>query len=116
MGDFSKLDVWAKAKDLAIAIYCLQNSGLEKDYRFKDQLRRAAISISSNIAEGDELNSNKQSVRHFYIAKGSCAEVKSLLIISKEINYLGIEEFNYLFNECESISKMLYRLIQNRSV
>ena len=115
MGDFSKLDVWTKAKDLAIAIYRLTNSGLETDYRFKDQLRRAAISISSNIAEGDELNSNKQSIRHFYIAKGSCAEVKSLLIIANEINYLSTSEFDYLFNECESISKMLYRLILKRS-
>ena len=115
MGDFTKLQVWQKTKSLAISIYKLNNLNLERDFRYKDQLRSAAVSISSNIAEGDELNTNKQSIRHFYIAKGSCAEVKSLLIIGKEIEYINTEEFEMLYNECESISKMLYRLIQKRS-
>jgi len=62
MGNFQKLLVWQKAKDLAVAIYKLTNQDkLANDYGLKDQMRRAAISIPSNIAEGDELNTDKSS-------------------------------------------------------
>jgi len=65
MGDFKELKVWEKANDLAVFIYQLTEEGkIVKDYAMKDQMRRAAISISSNIAEGEQLGSNKQSVRH----------------------------------------------------
>ena len=77
MGDFRQLRVWKKSKDLAVLIYRLSTDidSLAKDFRFKDQMRSAAVSIPSNIAEGDELDTNKQSIRHFYIAKGSTAEI-----------------------------------------
>ena len=58
------------------------------DYGLKDQIRRAAISIPSNIAEGDELNTDKQSIRHFYYAKGSTAELLTQSLISFEIGYI----------------------------
>jgi four helix bundle protein len=76
MGKFTDLKVWERSKDLAIYIYRLTNQGLFlKDFGLRDQIRRAAVSISSNIAEGDELNTDKQSVKYFYTAKGSAAEV-----------------------------------------
>jgi four helix bundle protein len=60
MGNFQNLTVWQKAKELAIYIYKLTNQGkLANDYGLKDQIRRAAISIPSNIAEGDELDTDK---------------------------------------------------------
>ena len=72
MGDFRKLCVWGESKELAILIYKITREGaFSKDYRFRDQIRSAAISISSNIAEGDELDTNLHSIRHFHIAKGS---------------------------------------------
>jgi len=77
MGNFQKLDVWQLSKDLAIDIYkCINNAkSLKLDFRYKSQITASAISIPSNVAEGDESNSVKQSINYFYIAKGSCAEL-----------------------------------------
>lgn len=87
MGNFRKLRVWQIAEELAVKIYKLTSvSTLSNDFGLKDQIQRSAVSISANIAEGDELGTDKQSVRHFYIAKGSSAELQTLLIIAKEIN------------------------------
>ncbi len=95
MGDFRKLKVWEKSKDLAIKVYKITDSGLfKKDFRFRDQIRAAAISVPSNIAEGDELDTNRQSIRHFYIAKRSTAEVITQLIISRESFDLQICKFD----------------------
>ena len=64
MGKFMELKVWQRAKDLAVYIYKITREGdVAKDFGFKDQIRRAAVSIPSNIAAGDELGSNKQAVK-----------------------------------------------------
>ena len=116
MGDFTELRVWIKAKDLAVFIYRVTDTGLfGKYYGFKDQIRRAAVSIPSNIAEGEELGSNKQSIKYFNISKGSAAEVLTQSIISYEIGYLASEDFHPIKAECRSITKMFYKLIQSRS-
>ena len=116
MGKFQDLKVWQRAKDLAVYSYRVTNSGpFSKDYGLCDQIRRAAVSIASNIAEGDELDTDRQSIRHFYIAKGSSAEVFTQAIIAKEIEYLNIDEFAHIENECQGISGMLTKLIQSRS-
>ena len=61
MGNFRNLRVWQEAKDLAVYVYKVTNKGsFSKDFRFRDQIRAASISIASNIAEGDELNTSKQ--------------------------------------------------------
>ena len=88
MGNFRELKVWQLSKEVAVEIYRLvENSKkLSRDFGLKDQLTRSAVSISSNIAEGDELDTLKQAIKHFYIAKGSCAELMTQLIIAKEIN------------------------------
>jgi len=76
MGNFQKLRVWQLAKELAVKIYKLkQTNTFSKDYGLKDQIQRSAVSIPSNIAEGDDLETDKQSIKHFYIAKGSTAEL-----------------------------------------
>jgi four helix bundle protein len=117
MGNFQKLRVWLFAKNLAVKIYKLTKSAkFVKDWGLKNQIQRAAISVPANIAEGDELGTNKQSIRHFYIAKGSVAELQTLLIISNEINYIDIETLNLLDNECNVISVMLSRLIKAREI
>lgn len=104
------------AKDLAKSIYQITNTeSISKDFRFKDQIRSAAVSISSNIAEGDELSSNKQSIRHFYIAKGSCAELKSLLVLAFELNYISQTDYEQYYQLADQISIMLYKLIQVRT-
>ncbi len=116
MGKFRELKVWQRAKDLTVFIYRLTNQGMfAKDYGLRDQIRQAAVSVPSNIAEGDELGSDKQAVRFFYIAKGSSAEVLTQAIIALEIEYINEESYSHIQRECQSISSMLTRLIQARS-
>jgi four helix bundle protein len=115
MGNFQKLRVWQIAKDLAVKIYKMtQKLEFSKDFGFKDQIQRSAVSIPSNISEGDELETDKQSIRHFYIAKGSAAELLTQIIIGQEIGYINNEEADLLIEECKIISVMLTRLIQAR--
>jgi four helix bundle protein len=116
MGKFQDLQVWQRSKNLAVFIYRVTEKGaFIRDHSFRDQKRRACISIPSNIAEGDELGTDKQSIRFFYIAKGSCAEILTQAIIAKEIGYIDEEVFNHIQTECRVISSMLTRLIQARS-
>ena len=79
MEAFEDLDVWKKSSALAINLYKTLRGC--KDYSLKDQLVRSAFSISSNIAEGFERNSNKQFAQYLQIAKGSCGELRSQLYI-----------------------------------
>ena len=116
MGRFRDLKVWQRAKDLAVFIYKLTTHGeFANDYGLRDQIRRAVVSIPSNIAEGDELGTDKQSIRHFYTSRGSSAEVLTQAIIANEIGYLRSQDFLHIENECQSISKMLNKLIKARS-
>ena len=115
-GGFRNLTVWQKSKDLAVYIHKLTNKGLfSRDFGLRDQIRRAAVSIPSNIAEGDERDTNKDSVRFLYIAKGSLAELLTQLEICKEVDYITEAEFLYAFEEYTKIAKMLGKLIKVRS-
>ena len=116
MGNFEELRVWQRAKELAIFLYKFSGQGaFGKDWGLRDQIRRASVSIASNIAEGDELDTDRQAIKFFYTAKGSAAEVFTQVIIAYEIGYLKKEDFDYVRNEYQTISKMLRRLIQARS-
>jgi four helix bundle protein len=116
MGNFQELKVWHKAKELAVFLYKITRQGeLAKDYGLSDQVRRSAVSIPSNIAEGDELDTDRQSIKYFYIAKGSAAELLTQSIIAHETGYLADQHFNHIQKECLSISSMLTRLIQARA-
>jgi four helix bundle protein len=115
MGNFQELMVWQKAKDLAVRIYQITKSQeFLRDSGLRDQIQRASVSVPANISEGDQLGSNKQSVRHFNIARGSVAELQTLLIISHEINYIDYNTRNLLERECNIISSMLNKLILAR--
>jgi four helix bundle protein len=78
-------------------------------------MRRASVSIPSNIAEGDDLSSDKESIRYFYIAKGSIAELRTQLLISMEIGYISMDQYNDLENKCDKVTAMLTGLIKYRS-
>jgi four helix bundle protein len=116
MGNFKELKVWQQSKKLAVTIYKLTEEGaFIKDFGLKDQIRRACISVPSNIAEGDNLDTDKQSIRHFYIARGSLAEMRTQLLIGMEVGYITENQYNSLEIECEQISAMLTALIKYRS-
>ena len=91
-----------------------QNS-FNKDYSLKDQIRRAAISVPSNIAEGDESGFKKMGIRYLYIAKASLAELESQLIIAREINYIDEKDELLLMELIDYLSRMLRKLIKYRS-
>jgi four helix bundle protein len=116
MSNYENLKVWHRAIDLAVSIYKLtdENKFFRKDFGLKDQMRRSSVSISSNISEGDELGTDKQAIRQFYIAKGSAAEIYTQIIIASKIGYLEDIEKEYLLNECKGISGMLTNLIKSR--
>jgi four helix bundle protein len=115
VGGFEDLEVWQISMELSIKAYKLTlKSPLEKDYGLRDQIRRSAVSIPSNIAEGDERNSNPDSIRHFRIAKGSLAEIRTQLKIASEIGYLDKKEFEYFNEEYRKLGQKLGRLIEVR--
>lgn len=105
---FEDLDVWIAAKDASIMIYKItENENLKKDFGLKDQIRRASISIISNIAEGFERNGNKEFIQFLSIAKGSAGEVRAQLYIIKELEFINEEEFILLNEKVTQVSKML---------
>jgi four helix bundle protein len=116
MSHFEELKVWQKAVDLAVKVYEITRKDLfNKDFGLRDQMRRSSVSISSNISEGDQLDSDKSSIRHFRIAKGSSAELFTQSIISNRIGYLEKQDFEYLKQECLEILAMLTNLIKHRN-
>src|SRR3954470_3058661 len=109
---FRQLRVWQGAKELAVLIYRSTESGpLSRDFGLRDQIRRAAISIPSNIAEGDERDTNRDSVRFLYIAKGSLAELRTQLEIAHDVGSLPPETHAQLEGKCAELGRMLGSLI-----
>ena len=116
-GGFRELRVWQAGKDLAVAIYRATEQGpIARDYGLRDQMRRAAVSVPSNIAEGDERDTNKESVRFFYIAKGSLAELRTQLEIARDVGALSVEAYLPLEQKCAEIGRMLGALIKARGL
>ena len=112
---FKDLIVWQKAKDLAIKVYEVSEEGdLNRDFGLRDQARRSAVSIASNLAEGDERDTDRESVRFFYIAKGSLAELRTQMEIAYEIGYLKKQFYESIETECITLGKMIGALIKKR--
>ena len=107
---FEELIAWQKAKVLCIEVYKVFEHS--KDFGFKDQIQRASVSIMNNIAEGFERKGNKEFAHFLYIAKGSCAEVRSMLIIAEELTKLPKESADRLKSQAEEISKIISGLIK----
>jgi len=108
---YEDLEVWKRSVDLSTRIYKILRECC--DYGFKDQICRASVSIPSNIAEGLERHSEKETVHFLHIAKGSCAEVRTQLLIAVKISYISELDFEELKKDAESISRMLHGLIKS---
>ena len=115
MGDYKKLQVWLEAKDLAVMIYKITKDGsFSKDFGLRDQVRRASVSVASNIAEGEESGRTRKAINYFYIARGSLAELETQLIIAYEVEYLKKEVFEEILSRLDILSRKLRKLIQYR--
>ncbi|NCO44252.1 four helix bundle protein [Candidatus Berkelbacteria bacterium] len=107
---FEDIVAWQKAKELTIQCYDI--FGSLKDYGFRDQILRACVSIMNNIAEGFERRGDKEFKHFLFIAKGSCAEVRSMLYIAVEIGYVNDKEFDIVYSRTVEISKILSGFIK----
>jgi len=116
MHNFKKLKIWNESMDLVSESYKITRSFPKfETYGLISQMNRCAVSIPSNIAEGEDLKSDAQAMRHFYYSRGSLAELNTQIIICQKIGYLDQNESNKLLSECEEISKMLNALIKYRT-
>ena len=115
MSYFEELNVWKRSVKLAVKIYEITGRNpFNKDFGLRDQMRKAAVSIPSNISEGDQLGSDKSAIRHFNIGKGSAAELFTQTLIAERIGYLNQKDYNFLKNEATEILGMLTNLIKFR--
>ena len=115
---FRELRVWQDAKSIAVDVYRLirKSPALDKDWGLKDQMQRAAVSIASNIAEGDARKSDKDSCRFFHIALGSLAELITQLEIAMDLKLAATGVLDDIIGRLESLSKSIGALIKSRRV
>ena len=105
---FEELPVWRDAVEVGKEIYLLTNAGkFEKDYTLKEQIRKAVISISSNIAEGFERSNNNEFIRFLLIAKGSVGEVRSQLYLSFILGYIDKNVFDKFNSKLKVLVKQI---------
>jgi len=110
---FEELECWQKAKALAVTLYQISKDGeLSRDFSLRDQIRRAAVSIASNIAEGKERETVSEFIRYLYMAKGSAGEVLTQVIIAEEVGYLDREKSVELRQSVLQLSAMIGALIK----
>jgi len=107
---FEDIKAWQKARGVTLEIYNLLDDS--KDFGYKNQIQRCAVSIMNNIAEGFERKSDKDFRRFLYIAKGSCGELRSMLTLGKDLGYFSKQEFEDLYHDSVEISRMLSGLIK----
>ncbi len=108
---FEDIIAWQRARVLTIRIYEIFKNN--KDFSFKNQIERAAISIMNNIAEGFERRSDKELLNFLYIAKGSSGEVRSMLYLARDLGYITETEFANLTVSVTEISKVLSGFIKS---
>jgi four helix bundle protein len=109
---FEDLNTWQEGMKITSTIYKLFVNC--KDFSFRDQIRRSAVSIPSNIAEGYERQSNKEFIQYLFIAKGSAAELRTQLYLAKDFKYLNAKAATELIEQSRKISAMLAKLIKSR--
>lgn len=115
MKTFEDLEIWKLSKIVTVKIYSIKNLQYQKDFGFKDQIQRAAVSVMNNIAEGFERSSKREFIRFLYYSKGSNGEIRSLLRIGYELKYIEKLEYETLINEVTQLSKQLYSFIKHLS-
>jgi four helix bundle protein len=105
---FTEIESWKESRELVKMIYYLSNKGdFSRDYGFKDQIRRAGVSIMANIAEGFDSGTSKSFINFLNYSYRSTSEVESLAYIGLDIKYMSIEEFNLILEKTTKIKNLL---------
>jgi len=111
------LNVWKKSMNLVVLIYKLTGQFPKEElFGLASQMRRASVSIPSNIAEGHGRNSEKELIRFLYISLGSASELETQLLLSYKLGFLNEDSFNHLNDNNNEVIKMLTSLIRSKSV
>ena len=110
--NFEDLEIWKDARALTRGIYqTTRDSGFSKDFVLRDQIRRAAVSVMSNVAEGFERGGNQEFVQFLYVAKASCGEVRSQLYVAADQSYIAQKDCEDLTKSFKRLSVMISNLI-----
>ncbi len=110
---FEDVKSWQEGRELCQMVYRLTNLGkFSRDFGLRDQMRRAAISIISNIAEGFESQSDQAFIRYLYIAKASAGEVRAQAYVALDQGYISEEEFKTLYTLSAQISRLISGFIK----
>lgn len=109
---FEEIEAWQTSRELTKLIYSVTENGkISRDFGLRDQIRRASVSVMSNIAEGFESNSQASFVRYLGIAKASAGEVRSQLYVARDVGFLTDQQFSTLFQLAEKVSRQISRFI-----
>lgn len=111
---FEDIIAWQKAQTFTVEIYFSFSKA--KDFSFRDQICRAAISISNNIAEGFDRSSDADFKRFLYISLGSCSEVRSMLYLAEKLGYIDSERRDLLIEQASEISKITRGFIKSLTI
>jgi four helix bundle protein len=109
---FEEIEAWQTARELTKLIYSLTEEGkFSRDFGLKDQIRRASVSVMSNISEGFESQTQAQFIRYLGLAKASAGEVRSQLYVSHDLDYFTPDQFTKAFAIAEKASRQIARFI-----
>lgn len=110
---FEDIQGWQKARDLTRDIYnCTSQPAFFRDFALRDQVRRAAVSIMANIAEGFDRDGNREFMHFLSQAKGSCAELQSHLFVARDQNYLNESAFHLLHRSADEVGRLIGGLMR----
>lgn len=111
---FEDINAWQKARQLVTEIYKVttQNEEFSKDFGLKDQIRRASVSIMSNIAEGFSRQTDKEFIQFLYVAKGSASEAQNQLYVAFDLKYISEADFKKLYELSEETTKLISGFIK----
>jgi four helix bundle protein len=114
LGGVTKLTVWQKSRALVREIYELTRSFAHRDLPLADQMRRAAVSIPSNIAEGNGRSSSKDALHFFYVARGSLSELQTQTILAMDLGYLSADQYKATMAQICETGRILGGFIRHR--
>lgn len=106
--NFDELKSWKKARELVREVYRITELGLlARDFSLKDQMRRSAVSVMANIAEGFGRGGNREFIHFLSIARASCSEVSSHLIVAHDVGYVTSNDFKHIYSLCDETGKLI---------
>jgi four helix bundle protein len=116
MGNYRQLSVWKRAHSFVLGVYRSTGTFPDRErYGLTAQLRRAAVSVVSNIAEGSGRQGDREQMRFLKIARGSVCEIDCQLLLSRDLGYLDAAAWKVLDDDCQEISRMLHGLVRSFS-